>query len=77
MPGLTENEVMSILDNSLLSIGFSLFFNIALFEENGALPHGGIITGDKVLYEDSMVLIDVGYACPAYLHHTYPTFRML
>ncbi|KAH7036697.1 metallopeptidase family M24 [Macrophomina phaseolina] len=60
VPGLIEDEVMEILDNSLLSIGFSLFFDIVLFEENGALPHGGFVTGGKVLKEDSVVLIDVG-----------------
>lgn len=60
VPGLIEDEVMAILDNSLLSIGFSLFFDIVLFEENGALPHGGFVTGGKVLKEDSVVLIDVG-----------------
>ena len=60
VPGLTENKVTSILNNALLSIGFKLFFNIVLFEEDGALPHGGFITGDKILTYDSMVLIDVG-----------------
>ncbi|OJD40774.1 xaa-pro dipeptidase [Diplodia corticola] len=60
VPGLIEDEVMEILDNSLLSVGFSLFFDIVLFEENGALPHGGFVTGGKVLKEDSVVLIDVG-----------------
>lgn len=60
VPGLTESEVTTILDNALLSIGFSLFFNIVLFEENAALPHGGFITGDKILTHDTMVLIDVG-----------------
>lgn len=60
VPGLIEDEVMEILDNSMLSIGFSLFFDIVLFEENGALPHGGFVTGGKVLKEDSVVLIDVG-----------------
>lgn len=60
IPGLTENEVTAILDNSLLSIGFDLFFNIVLFEEHGALPHGGFVTGDKKLTYDTMVVIDVG-----------------
>lgn len=60
VPGLTENEVTEILNNALLSIGFSLFFNIVLFDENAALPHGGFITGDKILNYDTMVLIDVG-----------------
>ncbi|KAL7787888.1 peptidase M24, structural domain-containing protein [Trichoderma ceciliae] len=60
VPGLTENEVASILDNTMLSIGFSLFFNIVLFEEHGALPHGGFVTGGKKLTYDTMVVIDVG-----------------
>ena len=59
-PGLTENQVVKILDNTLLSIGFQLFFDIVLFESNAALPHGGFATGDKVLDHDTMVLIDVG-----------------
>lgn len=59
--GLTENEVITILDNALLSIsGFSLFFNIVLFDENAAFPHGGKATGNKTLTEDTVVLIDVG-----------------
>ena len=45
VPGLTENEVTDILNNAMLSIGFQLFFNIVLFEEHGALPHGGFVTG--------------------------------
>jgi Xaa-Pro aminopeptidase len=60
VPGLTENEVTSILDNTMLSIGFSLFFNIVLFEEHGALPHGGFVTGGKKLTYDTMIVIDVG-----------------
>ncbi|KAK7418197.1 hypothetical protein QQZ08_011350 [Neonectria magnoliae] len=60
VPGLTEDQVTAILDNSMLSIGFSLFFNIVLFEEHGALPHGGFVTGGKKLTYDSMIVIDVG-----------------
>jgi len=60
VPGLTEDEVTDILNNALLSIGFSLFFNIVLFEEHGALPHGGFVTGWKKLTPESMVVIDVG-----------------
>lgn len=61
VPGLTENQVISILDNALLSLpGFSLFFNIVLFDENAALPHGGKATGNKTLTHDTVVLIDVG-----------------
>ncbi|KAK7424735.1 hypothetical protein QQX98_000313 [Neonectria punicea] len=60
VPGLTEDQVTDILDNSMLAIGFSLFFNIVLFEEHGALPHGGFVTGGKKLTYDSMIVIDVG-----------------
>jgi Xaa-Pro aminopeptidase len=59
-PGLSENEVTNILDNTLLSIGFQLFFDIVLFDSNAALPHGGFATGDKILTHETMVLIDVG-----------------
>ncbi|KAI0867614.1 peptidase M24, structural domain-containing protein [Hypoxylon argillaceum] len=60
VPGLTENEVRDILDQVLLSIGFDLFLNIVLFEENGALPHGGFIVGTKKATEDTMIVIDIG-----------------
>ena len=60
VPDLTEDEVTTILNNALLSVGFSLFFNIVLFEEHGALPHGGFVTGWKKLTHDTMVVIDVG-----------------
>jgi Xaa-Pro aminopeptidase len=59
-PGLTENQVMDILDNTLRSIGFQPFFDIVLIEENAALPHGGFVTGDNKITEHSMILIDVG-----------------
>jgi Xaa-Pro aminopeptidase len=59
-PGLTENEVTKILDETLLSIGFQLFFDIVLFDSNAALPHGGFATGDMILTYETMVLIDVG-----------------
>lgn len=58
--GLTEDEVTEILNSALLSINFGLFFNIVLFEEHGALPHGGFVTGFKKLTPESMVVIDVG-----------------
>ena len=54
------DEVTEILNNALLSVGFSLFFNIVLFEEHGALPHGGFVTGGARLTYESMVVIDVG-----------------
>ncbi|KAG9962247.1 Creatinase/aminopeptidase, partial [Aureobasidium melanogenum] len=60
-PDLTENDVIKILDNTLKTIGFDLFFDIVLFDSNAALPHGGFATGDKVLTHETMVLIDAGY----------------
>lgn len=60
VPGLTEDEVTGILDGALLSVGFGLFFDIVLFEEHGALPHGGFVTGGKRLTHETMVVIDVG-----------------
>ncbi|KAI5208249.1 Creatinase/aminopeptidase [Aureobasidium subglaciale] len=60
-PGLTENQVIEILDNTVKTIGFELFFDIVLFDSNAALPHGGFATGDKVLTYETMVLIDAGY----------------
>lgn len=60
VPNLTEDQVTAILDNAMLAIGFQLFFNIVLFEEHGALPHGGFVTGGKRLVYDTMVVIDVG-----------------
>lgn len=60
VPGLTEDEVTEILNSALLSINFGLFFNIVLFEEHGALPHGGFVTGWKKLTHQSMIVIDVG-----------------
>jgi len=59
-PGLAENQVRDILDAALQSIGFTKFFNIVLFDENAALPHGGFATGGKKLAHETMVLVDVG-----------------
>jgi Xaa-Pro aminopeptidase len=57
---LTENEARDILDAAILSVGFSLLFIIVLFEEDGALPHGGFIVGAKKVTEETMIMIDVG-----------------
>ncbi|KAI5865306.1 Prolidase/Aminopeptidase P-like protein [Durotheca rogersii] len=58
--GLTEDEVRGVLDAALQSVGFSPFFDIVLFEEHGALPHGGAVVGAKQLTRETMVVIDVG-----------------
>ncbi|KAF7881769.1 uncharacterized protein EAF02_006457 [Botrytis sinoallii] len=59
VPGLTENEVMAGLDNTMRAGGMDPFFDIVLFDENAAMPHGGP-NGSKVLEEETLVLIDVG-----------------
>ncbi|KAI3395852.1 hypothetical protein diail_789 [Diaporthe ilicicola] len=76
VPGLTENQVTDILDNAMLSIGFQLFFNIVLFEEHGALPHGGFVTGGLKLRPDSMILIDAGYKYLGYASDICRSFFM-
>ncbi|KZF21063.1 Creatinase/aminopeptidase [Xylona heveae TC161] len=58
-PGLTESEIIEVLDNSLRAIGLKPFFDIVLFDENAANPHGGT-NGSKVLEPETFVLIDVG-----------------
>lgn len=58
-PGLSEDEVMRVLDNTMRSAGLDPFFDIVLFDENAANPHGGT-DGAKVLEKETMVLIDVG-----------------
>ncbi|PVH84825.1 Creatinase/aminopeptidase [Cadophora sp. DSE1049] len=58
-PGLTENEVMDVLDNTLHAAGMEPFFDIVLFDENASNPHGGT-NGSKVLEAETFVLIDVG-----------------
>lgn len=58
-PGLTEDEVMFVLDNTLRSAGLDPFFDIVLFDEDASNPHGGT-DGAKKLEDETMVLIDVG-----------------
>ncbi|TGO63364.1 hypothetical protein BCON_0013g00080 [Botryotinia convoluta] len=59
VPGLTENEVMAGLDSTMGAGGMDPFFDIVLFDENAAMPHGGP-NGSKILEEETLVLIDVG-----------------
>ena len=58
-PDVTENEVMQVLDNTMLAVGLRPFFDIVLFDEDASNPHGGT-DGSKRLENDTMVLIDVG-----------------
>lgn len=58
-PGLSEDDVMYVLDNTMRSAGMDPFFDIVLFDEDAANPHGGT-EGTKRLEKETMVLIDVG-----------------
>ncbi|WPG97249.1 Hypothetical protein R9X50_00002100 [Acrodontium crateriforme] len=58
-PGLDENDVMIVLDNTLRAAGLDPFFDIVLFDEDASNPHGGT-DGSKVLTNETMILIDVG-----------------
>ena len=58
-PTLSEDDVMMVLDNTMRAAGLNPFFDIVLFDENAANPHGGT-DGNKRLEEETMVLIDVG-----------------
>lgn len=58
-PGLTENEVASVLDSTLRAASLEPFFDIVLFDEDASNPHGGT-DGSKSLTNTTMVLIDVG-----------------
>ena len=59
IPGLTEDDVMAVLDNTMRSAGLDPFFDIVLFDEDASNPHGGT-DGSKKLDKETMVLIDVG-----------------
>lgn len=59
VPGLTEDDVQSVLDNTLRAAGLDPFFDIVLFDEDASNPHGGT-DGSKKLERHTFVLIDVG-----------------
>ena len=58
-PGLTEDDVASVLDSTLRAASLEPFFDIVLFDEDASNPHGGT-DGSKKLMNTTMVLIDVG-----------------
>jgi len=58
-PGLTEDDVASVLDSTLRAASLEPFFDIVLFDEDASNPHGGT-DGSKKLTNTTMVLIDVG-----------------
>ncbi|OJJ98460.1 hypothetical protein ASPACDRAFT_44970 [Aspergillus aculeatus ATCC 16872] len=72
-PGLTESEIARVLDKTLLCAGLEPFFDIVLFDENAANPHGGT-NGSKVLDAETFVLIDVGAHLMGYSSDICRTF---
>lgn len=62
-PGLSEDDVTKVLDNTMRAAGLDPFFDIVLFDEDASNPHGGT-NGSKRLTNETFVLIDVG----AHLH---------
>nr|UBX54529.1 cratinase/aminopeptidase [Aspergillus sp.] len=72
-PGLTESEIAAVLDETLRSAGLEPFFDIVLFDENAANPHGGT-DGLKVLEPTTFVLIDVGAHLMGYSSDICRTF---
>jgi Xaa-Pro aminopeptidase len=59
VPGITENDIVNVLDSTLRAASLEPFFDIVLFDEDASNPHGGT-DGSKVLTNTTMVLIDVG-----------------
>jgi Xaa-Pro aminopeptidase len=59
VPGLTEDDVAGVLDDTLRAASLEPFFDIVLFDEDASNPHGGT-DGSKALTNTTMVLIDVG-----------------
>ncbi|ESZ94173.1 glycoside hydrolase family 5 protein [Sclerotinia borealis F-4128] len=72
--GLTENEVMNGLDSTMGAGKMEPFFDIVLFDENAAMPHGGP-DGSKVLEKETLVLIDVGAHLYGYSSDIYIAAR--
>jgi Xaa-Pro aminopeptidase len=59
VPGLTENDVAEVLDDTLRAASLEPFFDIVLFDADASNPHGGT-DGQQALTNTTMVLIDVG-----------------
>ncbi|KAF2657388.1 peptidase M24 [Lophiostoma macrostomum CBS 122681] len=72
-PGVTENEVASVLDNTMRAAGLDPFFDIVEFGRQAALPHGGH-NGTAELREGDFVLIDVGAHLYGYSSDVSRTF---
>ncbi|KAF2638901.1 peptidase M24 [Massarina eburnea CBS 473.64] len=71
--GVTENEVVEVLDNTLRAAGFEPFFDIVEFGKSAALPHGGH-DGTRELQPGELILIDVGAHLYGYSSDVTRTF---
>ncbi|KAF2128430.1 peptidase M24 [Dothidotthia symphoricarpi CBS 119687] len=72
-PGVTENEVAAILDDTMRAAGLDPFFDIVEFGKSAALPHGGY-DGSRKLEPGMFVLIDVGAHLYGYSSDVCRTF---
>ncbi|KAF2012786.1 peptidase M24 [Aaosphaeria arxii CBS 175.79] len=72
-PGVTENEVAAVLDNTMRAAGFEPFFDIVEFGKSAALPHGGH-DGERKLAPGDFILIDVGSHLYGYSSDVCRTF---
>jgi Xaa-Pro aminopeptidase len=71
--GVTENEVVEVLDNTMRSANLEPFFNLVEFGRQAALPHGGH-DGEARLELGEFVLIDVGSHLYGYSSDVTRTF---
>tara|TARA_R110002003_G_scaffold1389_5_gene22961 strand:+ start:128 stop:865 length:738 start_codon:yes stop_codon:yes gene_type:complete len=71
--GVTENEVVEVLDNTMRAAGMDPFFDIVEFGKQAALPHGGH-DGQAKLEPGDFILIDVGSHLYGYSSDVCRTF---
>jgi Xaa-Pro aminopeptidase len=57
--GMTEHVVRKSLSRILIRAGLTPYFNVVLFGEDAANPHGGV-DESRQLEECEFILIDVG-----------------
>ncbi|USP78705.1 hypothetical protein yc1106_05979 [Curvularia clavata] len=72
-PGVTENQVKHVLDDTLRAAGLDPFFDLVEFGKSAALPHGGY-DGERKLEAQMFVLIDVGAKLYGYSSDVTRTF---
>ncbi|KAL6706738.1 hypothetical protein ACN47E_005280 [Coniothyrium glycines] len=72
-PNVTENEVASVLDDTMRAGGLDPFFDLVEFGKSAALPHGGY-DGTRKLEPDMFILIDVGAHLYGYSSDVSRTF---